>query len=288
MFEKKINSKTKGIVVPNLIGNIPNWIKIKKIAKKYDLLIIEDSADALGSKINKKSTGHYTDISIVSFYGSHIINCAGNGGMVCLNNFDQFKKMKLMRSWGRSSSLYNANDSEKIENRFDIKLDGIKYDKKFIFSDLGFNFEPSELGAAFGRVQLRSLNKNIKTRIKNFNKHISFFKKMNKYFEIPQQYNNVQTGWLAFPVLIKKNKFFDRTDLQIFLEKNDIQTRVCFTGNILRQPGFKKIKCIKNKTYLNADNVMKNAMLIGCHHGLNNHQIEFIHKKIIKFISKFE
>lgn len=287
-FEKKINKKTKGIVVPNLIGNIPDWIKIKKLAKKYNLIIIEDSADALGSSIDNKPTGYYTDISVVSFYGSHIINCAGNGGMVCLNNFNIYNKMKLMRSWGRSSSVFNFSESEKIENRFDTKLDGIKYDKKFIFSELGFNFEPSEIGAAFGRVQIKTLKTNIKKRTKNYNRHLAFFKKFKKFFELPLQYKNVNTGWLAFPLLIKSNKYFNRTDLQIFLEKNDIQTRVCFTGNILRQPGFKKIKCIKSNTYQNADYIMENAMLIGCHHGLKNDHINYMHKTISKFISSFD
>ena len=89
-IEKMISKKTKAICIPNLIGNIPNWIIINKIARKYNLLIIEDSADALGSKIRKKSTGLYSDISITSFYGSHIINCAGNGGLVCFNNIKYY------------------------------------------------------------------------------------------------------------------------------------------------------------------------------------------------------
>ena len=115
-IEKMITKKTKGICIPNLIGNIPNWKIIKKIAKKHNLITIEDSADALGSKLMGKSTGFFSDISITSFYGSHIINCAGNGGMVCFNNKSFYNKAKLLRSWGRSSSLFK--ESEKIENRF--------------------------------------------------------------------------------------------------------------------------------------------------------------------------
>ena len=94
-----------------------NLKKIKSIATKHNLKVIEDSADTLGAKIGDKSAGHYTDISITSFYGSHIINCAGNGGMVCFNDKEQYIKAKLLRSWGRSSSLYDES-SEKIENRF--------------------------------------------------------------------------------------------------------------------------------------------------------------------------
>ena len=124
---------------------------LDRISKKYNLKIIEDSADTLGAKIGKKYTGFFSDISITSFYGSHVISCAGNGGMVCFNDKSKYTKAKLLRSWGRSSSLFDEK-SEKIENRFNIKLDGILYDKKFVFEKIGHNLEPSELGAAFGLV----------------------------------------------------------------------------------------------------------------------------------------
>ena len=118
-IEEKINKKTKFLIIPNLIGNCPDWIKIKKIAKKYKLITIEDSADTLGATINKKSTGMYTDYSITSFYGSHIINCMGNGGALCLNNPKEYTKAKIIRSWGRSSSLF---DKDNFSSRFDFKL----------------------------------------------------------------------------------------------------------------------------------------------------------------------
>ena len=123
-----ITKKTKAIVAPHLMGNIVDWEKIYPTLKKNKIIIVEDSADTLGATYKKRSTGHYADISITSFYGSHIINCAGNGGMVCFNNKKLYEKAKLLRSWGRSSSLYDEN-SEKIENRFNIKLDGVQYDK---------------------------------------------------------------------------------------------------------------------------------------------------------------
>ena len=283
-IEKRINNKTVGFCIPNLIGNLPNWQIIKKLAKKYNLLIIEDSADTLGAKYNKSSTGKFSDISITSFYGSHIISCAGNGGSISLNNRKLFEKCKLLRSWGRSSSLYK--DSEKIENRFNIKLDKIDYDKKFVFETPGYNFEPSEIGAAFGLVQLKKLKNNFKIREINFQSHLKFVKKYEDYFLPPKIYNETKTAWLAFPLILKKTNFFKRKDLMIFLEKNGIQTRVIFTGNILRQPGFKKIQCIKNKSYPQADYLMKNGILIGCHHGLNKSKIKYIQNKIETFLKK--
>lgn len=283
-IEKKINKNTVGMCIPNLIGNLPNWKVLRKIAKKFKLFVIEDSADALGAKYNNKSTGEYSDISVTSFYGSHIISCAGNGGSISLNQKDLYEKCKLLRSWGRNSSLFV--DSENIKNRFNIKLEGIDYDKKFVFSKPGYNLEPSEIGAAFGNVQIRNLNNNIKLRKKNFLSHLNFFKKFPNIFITPKILKGADSAWLAYPILIRENNFFKRKDLMIFLEKSKIQTRVIFTGNILKQPGFKKIHCIKEKKYPNADYIMKNGILIGCHHGLTNKNIKFIHFKIKKFLSK--
>jgi|TARA_B110000438_G_scaffold293983_1_gene334665 CDP-6-deoxy-D-xylo-4-hexulose-3-dehydrase len=286
LIENMISKKTRAICIPNLIGNIPNWIAIKRIAKKHNLIVIEDSADALGSKISNKSSGFYSDISITSFYGSHIINCAGNGGMVCFNNKKYFDKAKLLRSWGRSSSLFK--DSEKIENRFNVKISNIYYDAKFIFSEIGYNFEPNEIGASYGLVQLNKLKNNIALREKNFQNHQKFFKKFNKWFELPDQEKNIKTGWLAYPLLVKKNLKIDRRKIQIYLEKKNIQTRVVFTGNILKQPGFRKIKSIKDKNgYPNADNVMRNGFLIAVHHGLNKKMINHIYKSFEELFKKY-
>jgi CDP-4-dehydro-6-deoxyglucose reductase, E1 len=280
-----ITKKTKAILAPNLLGNLVNWNKILPILKKKNILIIEDSADTLGATYKGKSTGSYTDISITSFYGSHIINCAGNGGMVCFNDKSHYLKAKLLRSWGRSSSLFDEN-SERIENRFNVKISGIPYDKKFIFEAIGHNLEPSELGAAFGLVQLKKLKKNLRLRQKNFNIHSKFFKKYSKFFILPKQLDNSKTGWLAYPLTIRPESPFTRTEMQIYLEKRNIQTRVVFTGNIIRQPGFKKIKMKKNQNgYPEADNVMKNGILLGCHHGLSKKMILHMHSSIENFIN---
>ncbi len=282
-----ITKKTKAVVAPHLMGNIVNWDKIAPLLKKKGILIIEDSADTLGATYKKKSTGHHADISITSFYGSHIINCAGNGGMVCFNNKSKYTRAKLLRSWGRSSSLFDEK-SEKIENRFNIKLDGILYDKKFVFEKIGHNLEPSELGAAFGLVQLKKLKQNLRKREINFNLHTKYLKKYNKYFILPKQLPGSRSGWLAYPITITEKAPFSRTQMQIFLEKKNIQTRVVFTGNILRQPGFKNIKAKRNKNgYPEADKVMKNGILLACHHGLTSKMIKHIHKSIDEFILRY-
>ncbi len=283
-IKKLITKKTRAIVAPHLLGNIVNWQKISKILKNKKILIIEDSADTIGATYKGKSTGHHADISITSFYGSHIMNCAGNGGMVCFNNRKHYLKAKLLRSWGRSSSLYDEK-SEKIENRFNIYLDGIQYDKKFVFSEIGHNLEPSEMGAAFGLEQLKKLKKNISLRQKNFQSLTNFLKEYENYFILPKQLNGSKTGWLAYPLTIKDKAPFTRTEMQIFLEKKNIQTRVVFTGNILKQPGFKNIRCKKLKSgYPQADKVMKNGILIGCHQGMTNKMMKHLQNSIKKFI----
>ena len=285
-IEKKINKKTKALMIPNLIGNIPNWKKIFQIGKKHKLKIIEDSADTLGAKIFGKSTGLYSDISINSFYGSHVISCAGNGGMFLTNNKNYYEKAKVLRSWGRMSTL--IKDSENINKRLNIKLKGIEYDKKFVFSDSGYNFEPSEIGAAFGLIQLKKFKKFSEKRNKNFFLHKKFFSKFKDKFIVPRILDKVYTNFLAYPIIIRENSGIKRKKLQIFLEKNQIQTRPIFSGNILRHPAFAKLVSKKNKlkAFANSDYIMKNGLLIGCHQGLETKSINYIHNVILKFLNK--
>ena len=286
-IEEKISRKTKAILAPNLMGNLCDWKTIRKIANKYKLLVIEDSADTLGAKLNGKSSGHYSDMSITSFYGSHIINCAGNGGALTLNNKKFLDKAKLLRSWGRSSSLFDEK-SEAIENRFNIKLGNIDYDAKFVFETIGYNLEGSEIGAAFGLTQLKSLKKNIQIRQSNFKKQYKFFKKHKDYFTNPEEIKNSSTAWLAYPILINKNAPFSRKDFQIYLEKRNIQTRVVFTGNILRQPMMKNQKYIGKLSELkNADNVMKRGVLLPVHHGMTSKMFTRLHNTIEDFLKTY-
>jgi CDP-4-dehydro-6-deoxyglucose reductase, E1 len=285
-IEEMITDKTVAILAPNLMGNICDWEKISKIAKAHGLIVIEDSADTLGGKINNKSSGQYSDMSITSFYGSHIINCAGNGGALMLNDQKVIEKAKLLRSWGRSSSLFDEK-SEAIENRFNIDIGGIDYDAKFVFEVAGYNLEGNELGAAFGLIQLKSLNRNIEMREKNFNLQNEFFSKYDQIFSIPEQAKNIKTAWLAYPILINKEANFKRKDFQIFLEKRDIQTRVVFTGNIIRQPMMKNIKYKTNKDgYPNSDAVMERGVLLPLHHGMTDEMFNRLHQTIEEFIQK--
>ena len=282
-IEKAINKKTKAIIVPNLLGNIPNYKKIYKIAKKYKLKIIEDSADTIGYTVNKKTFGKFTDVATTSFYASHIVTGAGFGGMACFNDKKLYEEAKILRGWGRSSATFN--ESEDIKRRFSAKVSGIPYDGKYIFLRMGYNFLPSEISAAFGLQQLKKLNKTINIRTKNFKYLKSFFSKFQEFVNLPITNLNARTAWLAFALTIKKNKKFNRRDMQIYFEKNNIQTRTIFTGNILRQPIMKnlKYKSIKNSSLI-SDNVMENGILLGCHHGMKLNDLKYMCKIFINFL----
>ena len=285
-IEEKITKKTKALLIPNLIGNLPNWTQIRKLANKHKLMVIEDSADTLGAKIAGKSSGRLSDISITSFYGSHIISCAGNGGMFLTNNKKFFTRAKVLRSWGRMSTL--IKDSENINKRLGIKLKGYDYDRKFVFSEAGYNFEPSEIGASFGLIQLQKFKKFNMLRNRNFKLHFNFFKKYPSYFIVPKIAKNVRTNFLAYPIILKNDLNFSRKQFQIHLEKNNIQTRPIFSGNTLRHPAFSSLinKTNKLNSFPNSDYIMKYGLLIGCHQGLNKNNISYIHSKIFSFIKQ--
>jgi CDP-6-deoxy-D-xylo-4-hexulose-3-dehydrase len=284
-IEAALSPATKAIVVPSLIGNLPDWDRIAAIARARGLVVVEDSADTLGATLRGTSTGTRSDISTTSFYGSHVINAAGNGGMLCMNRDDWAEEARLLRSWGRSSSLFV--DSENVENRFDVNVGGIPYDAKFVFSRIGHNMEPSEMGAAFGLVQLDRLAGNIAARERNFARQLAFFASYEEWFALPRQMPDSVTGWLAFPVIVRDDAPFIRRDLQIFLEQRNIQTRTVFTGNILRQPGFAGIERREApEGYPNADRVMRGGMLLACHHGLSDAQLDYLHEQVESFLGQ--
>ncbi len=284
-IEAMITPETRAMMIPSLIGNLPDWGTIREIADRHGLLVIEDSADTLGATLHGRSTGARADISTTSFYGSHVINAGGTGGMVCVNSPDHYRRGLLLRSWGRSSSLFAQ--SETIENRFNVTVDGIPYDAKFVFEELGYNLEPNEMGAAFGLVQLDKLEANIAAREAAFARHLAFFGGYENWFVLPRQLPSARTGWLAFALTVRDDAPFSRRDLQIHLEQHDIQTRPVFTGNILRQPAMRNVEA---KTapggYPVADAVMRGGILLACHHGLDDAHIEYMHETFRQFAAK--
>ena len=264
------------ICVPNLVGNIANWEKIFSFAKKYDLKIIEDSADTIGYKYKTK-LNNWSDITTTSFYASHVITGAGFGGMACFNNEQNYNLAISLRGWGRRSSLYG--DTEDYQRRFSAKIDDIHYDDKYIFDEIAYNFLPSEISAAFALVQLDKLNENIKQRTENYNYLKASISALENIF-IPSSYDNVETGWLAFPIILTNKLSNKRKQFQIFLEKLGIQTRTIFTGNILRQPVAQKFMWESYGSFDVCDEIMRSGILVGCHNRQSKDKLEYICLKV--------
>jgi CDP-6-deoxy-D-xylo-4-hexulose-3-dehydrase len=284
-IEQSISPETQAMMIPSLIGNLPDWDRIRALADKHGLKVVEDSADTLGATLRDTSTGIRSDISTTSFYGSHVITAAGNGGMICVNDDALARRALLLRSWGRTSSLFF--ESESIENRFNVDLDGFEYDAKFVFEELGYNVEPSEIGAAFGLVQLDKLQDNILARERNFAAQLDFFKSYEDWFILPRQLAASRTGWLAFPLTLRENAPFTRREMQVFLERRNIQTRPVFTGNIMRQPAMANVRFRASPGgYPAADAVMRGGILLACHHGLTGAELAYLHESFQQFVDQ--
>ena len=288
--EKAITKKTKLLLIPSLMGNIPDLPRLQQIAKKHKLYLIEDCCDTLGPKINGKPTGNLSDITVTSFYGSHIINGAGGGGMILVNDPKWAERLVVLRGWGRRSSLFGEKaSSEQLKNRFRTKIEGVPYDEKFVFSEIGYNFLPLEISSAFALEQLKKFPKFRNLRKTHWNALEKFFKKYSKYFYTGLQNKDSDTVWLAFPVFIKPHAPFDRFKIVKFLEERGIQTRPVFTGNILKQPAFKKISHKSPfRSYPNTEYIMKNAFVVGSHQGLNLTQIQYLQDQVADFLKQYE
>ena len=266
------------ICVPNLIGNVANWEEIYQFAKENNLKTIEDSADTIGYKY-KTDIKNWSDVSTTSFYASHVVTGAGFGGMTCFSDKENYDLGLSLRGWGRRSSFYG--ETEDYERRFNTKIDGMNYDDKYIFDDIAYNFLPSEISAAFALVQMKNLRKNLKNRLENYNylkKNLSF----SDNFFIPLSYENVETGWLAFPIILQNKLASKRKEVQIFLEKSGIQTRTIFTGNILRQPVAKKFKWESYGNFSVSDNIMKSGILLGCHNKQTKDKMDYTLQKLFE------
>lgn len=287
-LEEFITKKTSAIWIPNMLGNIPDWDVIKEVADRHGLLVIEDSADTLGGTLRGRPTGERSDISITSFYGSHIINCGGNGGWIGINDEKMARKARLLRSWGRTSSEFiDIAKAESLEKRFGIELNGIEYDAKFIFEYPGYQFEPSEMGAAFGLVQLSNFSIVKKRRIAAYQRMEKIFKNYSEYLRTGIPHPDAEIVWMHFPFVINEKSPFSRKEVQTYFELRGIQTRPPFSGNVINQPMMKDQNYIANDNYDNANDMMKNGILVGCHQGLSDEQFDHIEEVCHSFFKQY-
>ena len=254
----KITDKTKVILLPNLIGSKPDWVEIRK---RTNVILFEDSADTI-------TYTPETDISITSFYSSHLITAAGSGGMVMFNAENLLKRATMFRDWGRI-----GDNSEDIKTRFEYSIDGIPYDYKFLYGAIGYNMKSSEINAAFGLVQISRIEEIRSKRRTMFNRYID---NLNDVKELTLPINTFNSDWLAIPFMYK-----NRLGLLTFLEENHIQTRVCFAGNITRHPVYREYL----ETFPNADKIMAEGFLLGAHHGMTIEDVDYVCNKIKEYIA---
>ena len=239
-IEAAIGPETRAILAPNLIGNCPDWDAIRAIADRHGLQVIEDSCDCLGATLRGTPTGTRSQISVTSFALSHIITGAGTGGMVLLDDPVLADRCLTLRRWGRRSEPQFFG-TRRGERQFFSDLDGIEYDNLFIFDEIGWNFEPSELSAAFGRVQLRKLPGFLARRKRNFARLSAHLSRHPDVFALPRTTAELDTAWHLFPIQIRPGSGVRRGELQQWMESRGVDTRMVWSGNILRQPAFRKI-----------------------------------------------
>jgi CDP-4-dehydro-6-deoxyglucose reductase, E1 len=283
-IEELITPSTGAILLPNLIGNTPDWDAVRSIGDRHGLKIIEDSCDALGPRLRSSPTGTRSDFSVTSFASSHIITCAGGGGMIMMDDDAMRDRALLLRRWGRRSELHFFG-TKRRDHTFWEDLDGIHYDNQFIFDELGWNFEPSELGAAFGLEQLKKLPGNKARRQRNFDLYTDWFRQHADVFQPPRQLEGLETAWLCYPVMIQRDAGIARAEVQEYLDNHDVDTRTVWTGNVARQPMMRGTTFRVPETGLpNADCIMERAFLLPCNHGMGDSDVNFVVDQLEGFL----
>lgn len=286
LVESAITSKTKGVMIAHTLGNPFNVKKIKEICDKYNLWLIEDSCDALGSKFDNQNVGTFGDLATLSFYPAHHITM-GEGGAVFTNSIKLKRIAESFRDWGRDCYCEPGKDNT-CNKRFSWQLGDLPfgYDHKYTYSHMGYNLKITDMQAACGLAQLTRLEDFIKIRKENFKylkKNLEFLK--NEII-LPEAENNSDPSWFGFPITIINNKKFSRNDLINFLNVNKIATRLLFSGNLTKQPYMKDVIFKIHQDLKNTDVVMENTFWIGLHPGLNKKHLEYSVNKLIDFFTK--
>ncbi len=276
LIEKAITKKTKALMPVHLLGNPCNIDKIKKIAKKYNLWLIEDAADSSGAEYHGKKVGSFGDYATFSFFFTHIMSTI-EGGMLCCNNKFLNELSKSKRSFGWIRDLENKKYyEEKYKN----------IDPRFLFISKGFNFKPTDITGAFGIHQLKKLNSFVEARRINANFWSKKLKKYSDYFLTIEEQPNTKSAWYGFPIIVQKNAPFNRHELINFLNSKGVQTRPILSGNIAQQPVAKTFK-FKSGNLKNSIFVNDYSFWIGNHHGIKKTEREAVVSYFDDFMQKY-
>ena len=286
LVEEAITNKTKAIMLAHTLGNPFNLKKIKEICDKYNLWLIEDSCDALGSKFNNQNVGTFGDLATLSFYPAHHITM-GEGGAVFTNSKKLERIAESFRDWGRDCYCEPGKDNT-CNKRFGWQLGDLPfgYDHKYTYSHLGYNMKITDMQAACGLAQLGRLQGFIKKRKENFDFLYKNLKNLEKFIILPKAEENSEPSWFGFPISLKKDNKICRNDLIKYLNENKIGTRLLFSGNLTKQPYMKDVNFRIHKELKNTDFVMENTFWIGLYPGLFVSHLEYVSEKLKIFFSK--
>lgn len=287
-LESAISPKTKAIFIAHTLGNPFNIKALKDLCDKYNLWLVEDNCDALGSRYNDKLTGTFGDIGTSSFYPAHHIT-TGEGGAVYTNN-PLLRKIALsIRDWGRDCWCEGGKDNT-CGARFSSMHGKLPfgYDHKYVYSHFGYNLKATEMQASIGVAQLDKLEYFVKKRQENHNLLRDLLKPLSDVFHLPQATKDSTPSWFGFLLILKDNVAFSRNQISEFLESKNIQTRNLFGGNMLLHPAFESLKEGLDYRVVgelkNTNKIMNDGFWIGVYPGINKEQIEYIVKNINDFV----
>ncbi len=290
-IEAAIGPKTKALFIAHTLGNPFDLSQIMKIAEQYDLYLIEDNCDALGSRYASPSqprdfryTGSFGALATFSFYPAHHIT-TGEGGAVLTSDDTLARIVRSLKDWGRDCYC-GPGASNMCGRRFSGQYGTLPYgyDHKYVYSHIGYNLKMTDVQAAIGVEQLKKLDGFCQVRRNNFKTWINGFKKYEQYFMLPEARDGSNPAWFAFPVTVKETAGFSRTELTKYLSENLIETRNLFGGNLLRQPAYLNIKHRKIGDLANTDRIMNDTFFLGTFPGIGKEQIEYTMNIIEKFV----
>lgn len=284
---------SRALVFAHVLGNPPNMGKVIKLVKKYNLILLEDCCDALGSSYKGKQLGSFGEMSTCSFYPAHHMTC-GDGGFVATNNKKLYTKLKSLRDWGRNCHCVgkeeSISDTGACGKRFSNWLPNMPdlvVDHKYIFGNIGFNLRPIEMQAAMALKQMEKLFSFHNERRVRYNMLKKIFDKYPDKFHVVSETRHAWASWFAFPVIIKDKAGFNREDLISFFERKKIQTRPYFSGNLLHQPGYAflaKQERNKVKNFPNANKVLRDAFFLGVSPIITLEQVEYMGEMLDLFM----